>query len=181
VTFWDVHAPPSVHYAFRDVASAAEDKHKKKLQAESVLYATVALARGQARRMVEEAGIYRDEKVSAARGEAAAFSALVVAFREAPALTRLRLYLETMESVLSRARIIVPLADGIEVELWMKERAGPPFLEDEEGAGKKEETGGAQPPDVFSPLPGSARDGGKQEGGKEETPQSPFREFIKDR
>jgi HflK protein len=177
VTFWDVHAPPSVHYAFRDVASAAEDKHKKKLEAESVLNATVALARGMARRMVEEAGIYRDEKVSAARGEAAAFSALAAAFREAPALTRLRLYLQTMEAVLSRARTVVPLGDGIDVELWMKERAGPPFLEDEEGAKEKEGADGTRlSPDVFNPFPapGTA-------GNKEETKESPFREFMKDR
>jgi len=130
VNFLDVHAPRNVHYAFRDVASAAEDKQKEKLQAESDLNETIALARGQAHRLVQDAWIYHEETVAQALGRGLAFRALCDAYGEAPALTRLRLYLETVEAVLATTGAILPLGEGIEVQLWMGERGSrTPFLD----------------------------------------------------
>jgi len=136
VTWVDVHAPPNVHYAFRDVASAGEDKHCKKLEADKVFNEQVTLAGGTAHRIVQEAETYASAKVLAARGAAAAFTNLAAAYKESPFVTRLRLYLETMESVLARSRTIVPLSEEIDVELWIKDTGGmPPFVDDADGGG----------------------------------------------
>jgi len=166
VTYVDVHAPPSVHYAFRDVASAAEDKHKKKLQAESVSFETMAMARAKAVRVKKEAEIYSDGKTSDAKGRAIAFSALEAAYREAPVLTRLRLYIAVMETVLARAETIIPLDAGIAVELWMDEGAARPPFAKGAGGGGKESAG---------PAPQGAAG---EKKGKKSLADSPFRDFI---
>jgi HflK protein len=143
VTWVDVHAPPNVHYAFRDVASAAEEKEEIRLLAESDRFSTVAAARGRAERIRKEAEIYFDEKISTAKGRAAAFLALSEACRKAPDVTRTRLYIEVMERVLARARTVIPLAEGIDVELWMKDgAAAPPFI-GSDGKGEEEDAGNA--------------------------------------
>ncbi len=159
VTFLDVHAPPGVHYAFRDVASASEDKHRKKLEAESVLFETVALARGRAQRIIQDARAYEDEIVSEAQGRSEAFRAVAAAAAGSRDLTLLRLYLEAMEKALARTGTVVPFDSRIDVELWMNDRSrvpplqGPPFLG--EGAGvpsRDAKRGGAEPggaPDPF--------------------------------
>jgi membrane protease subunit HflK len=99
-------SPPSeVVEAFRDVASAREDRSRIIRQAESYANQTAAIARGEAMRMVTEAETYRDRLVAAADGEAMRFSSLAAEYRRAPETTASRLYLETLEEVLPRIRI----------------------------------------------------------------------------
>ncbi len=176
VTWIDVHAPPNVHYAFRDVASAGEDKHCKKLEADKVFNKQVTLAGGTAHRFVQEAETYASAKVLAARGAAAAFTSLAAAYKESPVVTRLRLYIETMETVLAGSRTIVPLSEEIDVELWIKDSGGlPPFLEDAEGG---DETAPA-PRRKFDPFGRAvledSRDAPTLDDKKKST--NPFRDF----
>lgn len=119
VDFIDVHAPPEVHSAFRDVASALEDHERYIRQAESYRNSTVAAARAQSYRSRAEAEADSTTRVARARGEAAGFTALEAASRNARSVTRLRLYLETAERVLPPTRLIVPVAD-LPLDLWMK-------------------------------------------------------------
>ena len=125
VTFLDVHAPPNVHYAFRDVASASEDMVRKKLEAESEYKQVVALAEGRAHEIESASEGYRDERVSRAAGRAGAFADRAAAFREAEELTRLRLYLTAMERILAPIGVILDLDGSIRVDLWLQ-RSGRP-------------------------------------------------------
>jgi HflK protein len=124
-----VHAPDEVHGAFRDVASAAEDRSTLKNKALVEAEGSIHLARGSAARSVSEAESYRLEQVEHARGNAAAFVPLAKEDRRSSAVTRDRLYLEAMERVLGRTpKLIKPDArDAPGVELWVtpQERTAP--------------------------------------------------------
>lgn len=99
--------PKEVKAAFDDVNKAKEDKERLKNQAETYANGIVPEARGQAARMLAEAEGYKQEVVDRATGDAARFDRLVTEYRKAPAVTRSRLYYETMESVLGKTSKIV--------------------------------------------------------------------------
>ncbi|MBA1276775.1 MULTISPECIES: FtsH protease activity modulator HflK [Pseudomonadaceae] len=106
-------APREVQEAFDDVIRAREDEQREKNQAESYANGVIPEARGQAQRMLEEASGYRDAVISRAQGEADRFSKLVAEYRKAPDVTRERLYLETMQEVLSNtSKVLVTGEDG---------------------------------------------------------------------
>jgi membrane protease subunit HflK len=106
-------APAEVKDAFDDVIRAREDEQREKNQAESYANGVVPEARGQAQRILEDANGYRDEVVSRARGEADRFTKLVTEYRRAPEVTRERLYLETMQDVLSNtSKVLVTGKQG---------------------------------------------------------------------
>src|SRR5690606_26489484 len=94
-------APREVQEAFDDVIRAREDEQREKNQAESYANGVIPEARGQAQRMLEEAAGYREAVISRAQGEADRFSKLVAEYRKAPDVTRQRLYLETMQEMMS--------------------------------------------------------------------------------
>ena len=99
--------PPEVAGAFRDVASAREDKNTFINEALAYQNEVVPVARGEAVTAIEAANAYRAEKLSQAAGEAALFASRQGAYADAPEITRLRLYLEAVEEVLSGARKFV--------------------------------------------------------------------------
>jgi membrane protease subunit HflK len=117
----DVHAPPEVHAAFRDVASAHEDKQTAINIALRYLTETVNLARGEAAREVEVAKSFATSKVLQAEGESRSLTLRSNAYRENTVGTFARLYLETVEEVLAKARkIIRPGFGGTgNVDLWI--------------------------------------------------------------
>ncbi|MCF7201576.1 FtsH protease activity modulator HflK [Pseudomonas oligotrophica] len=100
-------APREVQEAFDDVIRAREDEQREKNQAESYANGVIPEARGQAQRMLEEASGYRDAVISRAQGEADRFSKLLTEYRKAPDVTRERLYLETMQEVMSNTSKIM--------------------------------------------------------------------------
>ena len=75
VTLQDVHAAPQVHEAFRDVASALEDKARRMRQAQGYRSEALALARGEAYALTQTAASYQSEIVNRAKGEAGPLSA----------------------------------------------------------------------------------------------------------
>ncbi|MCQ4260652.1 FtsH protease activity modulator HflK [Stutzerimonas stutzeri] len=106
-------APREVQEAFDDVIRAREDEQREKNQAESYANGVIPEARGQAQRMLEEASGYRDAVISRAQGEADRFSKLVTEYRKAPDVTRERLYLETMQEVMtSTSKVLVTGESG---------------------------------------------------------------------
>jgi len=118
----DVHAAPRVHFAYRDVASALEDRETSIREAEGDRMKSIAIARGQAFRRVEEAeGAYRT-RVEKALGEAEAFLARLAAYRKSPAVTRLRMVIEAAEKSLRAARVIFLLGADVDVDLWKVDR-----------------------------------------------------------
>jgi HflK protein len=119
----DVHAARDVHDAYRDVASALEDRETKIRDAEGDRMEAVARARGAAFRRTEEAmGVYRT-RVEKARGEAEAFLARLAAYRESPSITRLRMTFDAAERALGSARAIFLLGADVDVDLWNVKRS----------------------------------------------------------
>jgi membrane protease subunit HflK len=121
-----VHAPEEVHRAFRDVASAQEDKLHTINRAQTFAEEKVNLAEGQAAAMLEEAAAFTEEKVLRAEGDALAFSLRAHAYQEAPDLTRFRLHLEVAEDVLPQVqKFLRPGTNDIkELDLWLLEPFG---------------------------------------------------------
>ena len=108
----ETNPPREVADAFREVASAREDRNRIVQEAEGYLNRVVPTARGEAAGIMEAADGYSAEKVARAEGEAARFSAVLVEYRKAPTATRERLYLESLEKVLESVRKYVLESDG---------------------------------------------------------------------
>lgn len=99
--------PPEVAEAFRDVASAREDRNTFINEALAYQNEVLPVARGDAETTLQDAEAYRLDKAAKAIGEAALFASRQGAYAQAPAITRLRLYLEAVEKVLPGARKFV--------------------------------------------------------------------------
>lgn len=100
VRLQDVDPPEEVKDAFADVAGAAQDRERAVLEAQGYAESVVPRARGEASEKTNEARSYRERRVLGAQGEADRFRALLVEYQKAPAITRERLYLETLEAIL---------------------------------------------------------------------------------
>ena len=106
-------APAAVRDAFQDVTRAREDEDRFQKEAQAYANSVIPEARGRAQRILEEAEAHRAEVVDRARGEAERFGKLLDEYRRAPEVTRERLYLETMETVLSQtSKVLVDVSDG---------------------------------------------------------------------
>lgn len=103
VQLQDVHPPKEVIDAFKDVASAREDKSRIINQAEAYRNELLPKARGQAAALKNEAEAYSVTRIRTAEGEAARFDALRKEYDKAPAVTRQRLYYEAMEDILQHS------------------------------------------------------------------------------
>lgn len=113
VNFDKADPPQSVIDAFRDVQAAEQERDQLRNVADAYANRVLAEARGEAARLLEEAEGYRAQVVNEARGEASRFSAVLEEYLKAPEVTRKRLYLETMEAVLSEVdKIILDETDG---------------------------------------------------------------------
>lgn len=113
VNIKNAQAPSQVQDAFDDVIKAREDEQRVKNEAQSYANGVVPEARGKAQRMLEEASAYRAQVVSKAEGEAKRFEALLTEYNKAPVVTRERLYLDTMQEVLSsNPKILMDVEGG---------------------------------------------------------------------
>ncbi|MDR2821115.1 MAG: FtsH protease activity modulator HflK [Desulfovibrio sp.] len=103
VQLQDVHPPQDVIDAFKDVASAREDKSRIINEAEAYRNELLPRARGQAAAIGNQADAYSATRVQGASGEAARFDALRVEYEKAPKVTRQRLYYEAIEEILANS------------------------------------------------------------------------------
>ena len=109
VQLQDVSPPQQVIAAFKDVASAKEDKNKMVNQAEGYRNDLIPKARGEAQSMIREAEGYKKARLARAEGDVAKFSAVLKEYRKAKGVTETRMYLETIEEILpNKEKIIVP-------------------------------------------------------------------------
>ncbi|MDD2222931.1 MAG: FtsH protease activity modulator HflK [Pseudomonas sp.] len=111
VNVQNAQPPREVQESFDDVIRAREDEQREKNLAETYANGVIPAARGQAQRLREEANGYRDETIARAEGEAQRFTKLVTEYRKAPEVTRQRLYLETMQEVLSNTSKVLLTGD----------------------------------------------------------------------
>jgi len=113
VQLQDVSPPEQVISAFKDVASAKEDKNRMVNQAEGYRNDIIPKARGEAQAEIREAEGYKKARIARAEGDVSKFNAVLKEYRKSKAVTETRMYLETAEEILSnREKIIVP--DGKE-------------------------------------------------------------------
>ena len=126
VNLLSVHAPEEVHAAFRDVASAQEDKVLIVNRAITFAQESVNLAEGDAAAMIEAARAFKDQRIFQADGDARAFTLREHEYRRAPGLTRFRLYLEALEEMLPNAQKIVRpgRTDVKDFDLWLLQPPG---------------------------------------------------------
>ncbi len=105
--------PEAVKDAFDDVTQAREDEERFKNEAEAYRNEVLPKARGASARMREEAEAYRNEVIARAEGEAERFEQLLKEYKKAPQITRDRLYLDMMESVLTNSsKVMVDVQGG---------------------------------------------------------------------
>ena len=113
VQLQDVSPPKEVIGAFKDVASAKEDKNRMINQAEGYRNDIIPKARGEAEAMIRDAEGFRESRIKRSEGDAAKFTTILKEYRKAKNITQKRLYLETVERVLPGIeKIIVPDKDS---------------------------------------------------------------------
>ena len=109
VQLQDVSPPKQVIDAFKDVASAKEDKNRMINEAEGYRNDVIPKARGEAQAMIREAEGFRESRIARAEGDVAKFKAILKEYSKAKDVTRERLYLEAMEEILpGLEKYIVP-------------------------------------------------------------------------
>tara|TARA_Y100000748_G_scaffold11655_1_gene9734 strand:- start:938 stop:1909 length:972 start_codon:yes stop_codon:yes gene_type:complete len=109
VQLQDVSPPKEVIGAFKDVASAKEDKNRMINQAEGYRNDVIPKARGEAEAMIRDAEGFKESRVKRAEGDATKFTTILKEYKKAKSITEKRLYLETMEKVLPGIdKIIIP-------------------------------------------------------------------------
>jgi membrane protease subunit HflK len=126
-----VNPPAEVLAAFRDTTNAQQDADSAVNEANTYRNRVINEAKGDAARITQSAQGYREQSVRTALGDAARFNSIYGEYRSAPGVTRDRLYIETMQRILSRSNKVVISGKGV---------TAPVIL----------------PPDVFRPRTGPA-------------------------
>ena len=112
VVLQDVNPPDPVRPSWDDVSQAQQQAQRQINEAEAEYNAVIPRARGEAEQTVLQAEGYALDRVNRAEGEAARFAAVEAAYRQAPEVTRQRMYLETMQQILPQVGRKVFVAEG---------------------------------------------------------------------
>ncbi len=117
-------APAPVRNAFIDVINAGQDAERAVQEANRYANDIVPRSRGQAQQVLQDAQAYRDQVIADATGEADRFKQILTEYRKAPRVTRERMYLETMESVLGKTDKLILDSDSGAVPYLPLDRVG---------------------------------------------------------
>ncbi len=113
VQLQSVEPPEQVIASFRDVIAAQQDADRIRNEAQGYANRVVPTARGKAAAILQEAEGYRLQTVAQATGETSRFDQIYAQYKNAPAVTRERMYLETMEKVLGASnKVIIDSTNG---------------------------------------------------------------------
>jgi membrane protease subunit HflK len=107
VQLQDVLPPEQVVAAFKDVASAREDREKAVEKAEGYKNDILPKAKGEAEKIINEAMAYKEATINIAKGDTSRFLQVLKEYRKAKDVTQKRIYVETMEDVLARVEKII--------------------------------------------------------------------------
>jgi len=105
VQLQDVHPPKQVIDAFKDVASAKEDKSRFINEAEAYRNDLIPKTRGEVASILNKAEAYKQTVIRGAKGESSRFLALLREYQKAKDITKKRMYLETMEQIMSSPNV----------------------------------------------------------------------------
>ena len=105
----NINPPEPVQASFNEVNQAQQEKEKLINEARRDYNKVIPLANGEKDQRIREADGYRLKRINEAQGDAARFSALLAEYIKAPAVTRRRIYIETLQDVMPgvRSKIIV--------------------------------------------------------------------------
>jgi len=112
VEMQDVVPPPEVQPAFNEVNEARQERERMINEAQKRANQEIPKAKGAAKRTIAEAEGYATERINRAEGESARFSAVLAEYRDAPEVTRTRLYLEALNSVIPGVGQILVVQKG---------------------------------------------------------------------
>jgi len=114
IVLQDVNPPDEVKPSFNEVNQAQQERERMINEARSEFNKVVPRARGEAQQAIQEAEGYAANRVNVAKGDAERFREVLAAYRRAPAVTRRRIYLETMQKVLPNVKNKIVLDDNLE-------------------------------------------------------------------
>jgi membrane protease subunit HflK len=101
VTIQNAQPPEQVQAAFDDAVKAGQDRERQRNEGQAYANDVIPRARGTASRLQQEADGYRQRVIATAEGDASRFRQVLTEYAKAPAVTRERIYIETMQQVLS--------------------------------------------------------------------------------
>jgi len=107
VTIQAAQPPEQVQAAFDDAVKAGQDREKQKNEGQAYANDVIPRARGTASRLLQESEGYKQRVIASAEGDASRFKQVLTEYSKAPAVTRERIYLETLQQVLSSTNKIV--------------------------------------------------------------------------
>jgi len=101
VTLQAAQPPEQVQAAFDDAVKAGQDRERQKNEGQAYANDVVPRARGTASRLLQEAEGYKQRVIAGAEGDASRFKQVLAEYSKAPAVTRERIYIETMQAILT--------------------------------------------------------------------------------
>jgi membrane protease subunit HflK len=105
--------PEQVKSAFDDAIKAREDKERLENKAQAYANEVIPQARGEAARQVADAKAYKDRVIAEAEGESSRFTSVLKEYQRAPKVTRERLYLDALETVLGQSsKVMLDVKDS---------------------------------------------------------------------
>ncbi len=112
VTMQGVQPPEQVQAAFDDAVKAGQDRERQKNEGQAYANDVIPRASGAAARLKQEAEAYRASVTANAEGDASRFKQVLTEYAKAPAVTRDRMYLETMQQIFSSTTKVLMDAKG---------------------------------------------------------------------
>jgi len=141
VNMQNAQPPEQVQSAFDDVQKAGQDRERQKNEGESYFNDVVPKARGVAQRLMLEAEGYRSRVIATAEGDATRFKQVLTEYAKAPAVTRERIYIDTMQQIYtSTSKVMLDYKGGgnllyLPLEKLMQQVAAP--LIDQSGVARQ--------------------------------------------
>jgi membrane protease subunit HflK len=112
VQLQDVYPPTEVDDAFKDIARAKLDKESKINEAQSYENKVIPDAKGESSKLISQAEGYNQDRINRALGDVANFNQVYDKYKDAKQVTRVRMYLETMASILPGIQVFITQEDG---------------------------------------------------------------------
>lgn len=104
--------PQAVQQAVDDTQKSRNDRDRYILEADTYAQGLIPVARGQASRILQEAEAYRDRVIAGAEGDASRFEAVLAEYRQAPQVTRERMYIDAVQQVYGNSNKVILDAEG---------------------------------------------------------------------
>ena len=104
--------PGEVEVAVQDSIRAREDRERRILEAQTYSNQILPRARGEAERRRQDADAYREQVIADAEGESDRFTQILAEYQKAPAVTRERIYIETLEEILRNSTKVLVDTEG---------------------------------------------------------------------